>query len=275
MGLGFPGANSGWDEASYVVVGAPLDVSGTGAPGARFGPDRVRRYARGLDDYDRGSGVCFTECGVHDTGDVRWWDNAAEYVDHVTGVLGDVVGMGTVPLVVGGEHTVTVAGVRATTPDVYVCLDAHLDLYESFDGNPWSHATVTHHVLEEVEEVVIVGARTGSRAEWERVDRGEVTVVPPARVGAWEPSFDPESRVYVSVDVDAADPGVAPGTGTMEPGGLSAVEMLGVVRQLAPFGVGFDVVEVNDRDHGQAAVLAAKLLRVFVSAHAQENTHAT
>jgi len=74
--------------------------------------------------------------------------------------------------------------------------------------------------------------------------------------------------VYLSVDIDAADPSVAPGTGTMEPFGLSARQLRDVVRAVAPACVGFDVVEVNDRDDGQAAALAAKLLREFVFAHA-------
>jgi agmatinase len=73
--------------------------------------------------------------------------------------------------------------------------------------------------------------------------------------------------VYLSVDVDAADPAFAPGTGTPEPFGLEPRTMHDVVRSVAPECVGFDVVEVNDRDDGQTAALAAKLLRAFVFAH--------
>ena len=170
------------------------------------------------------------------------------------------------PLLVGGEHTVTVAGVRATDPDVFVCLDAHLDLREAYDGNAWSHATVTHRALSVADEAVILGARAGSEREWERAGADDVTVVPPEAVPDWEPDFDGEA--YLSVDVDAADPSVAPGTGTMEPFGLSSSAMHRVVRAVAPTAVGFDVVEVTDRDDGQAAALAAKLLRAFVFAHA-------
>jgi agmatinase len=171
-----------------------------------------------------------------------------------------------VPLVVGGEHTVTVAAVRALEPDVVVCLDAHLDLREAYAGNPLSHATTARHALDAGAEVVVLGARAGSEREWERADRGDVTVVLPEDVPSWEPVLD--ERIYLSVDIDAADPGFAPGTGTPEPFGLSPATMCGAVRRLAPAAVGFDVVEVNDRDNGQAATLAAKLLRAFVYAHA-------
>ena len=264
----FPGATADRTEAAYVVVGAPLDVSASFHPGARFGPDRIRHYAGTFEDYDPETGRHFTELGVHDAGDVHPWDDVSEFLDFLAGSLSDVVRDDAVPILLGGEHTVTVAGVRATEPDVFVCLDAHLDLREAYDGNPWSHATATHHALSVAEEAVILGARSGSEAEWERAGADDVTVVAPEEVPDWEPGFDDDARLYLSVDVDAADPSVAPGTGTMEPFGLAARGMRRVVREVAPRAVGFDVVEVTDRDDGQAAVLAAKLARAFVFAHA-------
>ena len=265
-----PGANAEREEANYVLVGAPLDVSTTFQPGARFGPDRVRTFARTFDDYDHRTDRHFTELGVHDHGDGDAWDDARDYLDYLSGVLSDVVRDGAVPLLVGGEHTVSVAGVEAVDPDVFVTLDAHLDLRSDYAGNEWSHATATRHVLEIADEAVIVGARTGSEAEWERAAEGDVTVVPPEDVGDWEPAFEDE-RVYLSVDIDGADPSVAPGTGTMEPFGLAAREMRDVVRAVAPHADGFDLVEVNDRDDGQAASLGGKLLRTFVYEHAVAN----
>ncbi len=266
----FPGATADRDTASYVVVGAPLDVTTTFQPGTRFGPDRIRRFAESFDDYDHVTDLCFTECGVCDAGNIRAWDDVPEYIDYLGGQLRDVVWDDAVPLVLGGEHTVTVAGVEAVDPDVFVCLDAHLDLRSAYDGNEWSHACVTHRVLETADEAIILGARTGSKAEWDRAAESDVTVVDPDAVDDWladPPSFA-EQSVYLSVDIDAADPSVAPGTGTMEPFGLTARQLRAVVRRVAPTCDGFDVVEVNDRDAGQAAALGGKLLREFVFAHA-------
>jgi agmatinase len=271
----FPGASAEREDAAYVVVGAPLDVSTTFRPGTRFGPDRIRRFARTFDDYHHDTDRRFSECSVHDHGDVRAWHDAAEYVAHLEGILTDVTWDEAVPLVLGGEHTVSAAGVRATDPDVFVCLDAHLDLRDAYDGDEWSHACVTRRVLESVEEAIVLGARTGSEAEWERAAAADVTVVPPEEVVAWLRAVESGERdplgsrsAYLSVDVDAADPAFAPGTGTMEPFGLSAREMRSLVRAVAPDCVGFDVVEVNDRDDGQAAALGGKLLREFVCTHA-------
>lgn len=280
----FPGARADRSDAEYAVVGAPLDATTSFRPGTRFGPDRCRRFARPFEDYDHRTGHSFSDIGVHDAGDIRAWDDVPDYLTYLAGTLSDLVDERTVPLVLGGEHTVSAAGVRAVDPDVFVCLDAHLDLREAYDGNPWSHACVTRRILAgdpdeqplasgeaaaTADRAVVLGARSGSRSEWDRAEHADVTVVPPEEVSSWTPELDGESA-YLSVDVDAADPGVAPGTGTMEPFGLGARELRDVVRAVAPHALGFDVVEVNDRDDGQAAALGAKLLREFVFSHAAE-----
>ena len=262
----FPGASADPEDARYAVVGAPLDVSTTFRPGARFGPERVRRFARPFDDYDRRTDRHLSDL-VCDAGDLHPWDDVADYLQFLEGQLTDHRNASRLPLLVGGEHTVSLAGVRAAEPDVYVALDAHLDLYDDYAGNELSHATVTRRALEVAYEVLIVGARTGSESEWARAAAADVTVVPPEEVADWEPGSG-DADVYLSVDVDAADPGFAPGTGTPEPFGLAPRELRDVVRAVAPYAVGFDLVEVNDRDDGQAAALGAKLLREFVFAHA-------
>ena len=270
----FPGATTDRDAASYVVVGAPLDATTTFQPGTRFGPDRVRRFAESYDDYDHRTESRFSALGVADAGDVRPWDDIREYLDHLAAELRSVVYDDAVPVTVGGEHTVTHAGVEAVAPDVLVVCDAHLDLRDAYDGNPLSHACVTRRALDDlgVDRAVIVGARTGSEAEWDRAAAADVTVVPPEETRGWLDDFDPDAladeSVYCSVDIDGLDPGFAPGTGTKEPFGLTPREARDLVRAVAPVADGVDVVEVNDRDDGQAAALAGKLLREFVRSHA-------
>jgi agmatinase len=265
----FPGAGADREAADYALVGAPLDASTSFRPGARFGPRRVRQFATGFDDYDHHTDQHFTALSVYDHGDVGPTADTAEYLTFLESAVTEFDREGATPLLVGGEHTVSIAAVRALDPDVFVCLDAHLDLRESYAGDEYSHATVTHHALDVADRAVVLGARTGSEAEWDRAAEADVTVVPPEDVADWMPDFDGE-RAYLSVDVDAADPGFAPGTGTPEPFGLEPRELRDVVRSVAPHAVGFDVVEVNDRDDGQAATLAAKLLRAFVFSHATE-----
>jgi agmatinase len=265
----FPGASSTRDEADYVVTGAPLDVSTTFQPGARFGPRRVRHFAKTFDDYDHRTDRHFSALAVHDAGDVHAWDEAADYLDFLEGELRAIRRDGAVPLTIGGEHTISAAGVRAVDADVFVCIDAHLDLRSEYDGNPLSHATVTRRILESADRAVILGARTGSESEWDRAAVDDVTVVPPDEVPGWSADIEPSATLYLSVDIDGLDPGFAPGTGTLEPFGLQPRAVRDVVRSLAPRATGFDIVEVNDRDDGQAAALAGKLLREFAFAHAE------
>ena len=172
----FPGAAADRESADYALVGAPLDRSTSSRPGARFGPRRVRHHAGGFEDFDHRTGAKFTDRNVYDHGDVDPTADAAEYLDFLRGTLTDFRAEGVTPLLVGGEHTVTVAGVRAVDPDAYVCLDAHLDLRESYAGDPLSHATVTRHALAVADRAVLLGARAGSEAEWERAAEAYVTV---------------------------------------------------------------------------------------------------
>ena len=262
----FPGAAADRTDADYALVGAPLDATTSFQPGTRFGPRQIRHAAGGFEDFDHHTGHSFSDLAVHDHGDVRPRADVAEYLDYLRGTLADYLGEGTVPLVVGGEHTVALAAVRALDPDTAVVLDAHLDLRQTYAGTETSHATVTRRLLSVVDEVVVLGARAGSEEGWERADEDDVTLVAPDAVSEWDP--DLTGAVYLSVDIDAADPGYAPGTGTPEPFGLEPATMRDVVRRVAPRAVGFDVVEVNDHDDGQAATLAARLLREFVFAHA-------
>lgn len=266
----FPGAAADRTDADYALVGAPLDATTSFQPGTRFGPREIRHAAGGFEDFDRHTGRSFSGLAVHDHGDVRPRADVDEYLEYLRGTLADYAAEGTVPLVVGGEHTVSLAAVRALEPDVAVVLDAHLDLRETYAGAETSHATVTRRLLSTVDEVVVLGARAGSQEGWERAEADDVTAVEPGEVAAWAagPAADLTGEVYLSVDVDAADPGYAPGTGTPEPFGLEPATVRDAVRAVAPRAVGFDVVEVNDRDDGQAATLAAKLLREFVFAHA-------
>lgn len=262
----FPGAAAELDDPDYAILGAPLDNTTTFYPGTRFGPDRIRRFARHFDDYDHETGLTFTDLSVADHGNIPAGDDTAEYLEYLRSTIVGYALDDVIPVVLGGEHTVTVAGVRATEPRAFVTFDAHLDLRDAYDGNPLNHATATRRALETADEAVIIGARTGSEEEWDRADHDDVTVVPAAEAARW--SAELEGPIYLSVDIDGIDPAAAPGTGTPEPFGLDPRVVHRLVADLAPSCVGFDVVEVNDRDHGQAATLAGKLVRRFVYNHA-------
>jgi len=161
-----------------------------------------------------------------------------------------------IPVMLGGEHTVTLAAARAlktAVPDVgIVQFDAHSDLWHEYDGTPYSHACVMHRILELGLPLFQIGVRsgTGKDSDLRRqhrvgfLDAGDLAHRRSLPRRVLPPGFP--HRIYVTFDVDAFDPSLVPSTGTPEPGGLNwyqAVDLLGAVlrgREL----VGFDVVEL-------------------------------
>ena len=263
----FPGATTDRGAAAYTIIGAPLEQSVSFRTGTRTGPEQIRQFSRGFEDHDHHTDQRFSSCGVCDTGTIEPWDDQREYLDFLSGAVEDSLRDGAVPMLLGGEHTVSLAGIEALGPATVVSLDAHLDLRDTFHRNPLNHACTLRRALETAEEAYVVGARAGSEAEWERAEAPDVTVVSPKKADDWQPpAFDPP--VYLTLDIDVADPAVAPGTGTPEPFGLDSATLRRLVRTIAPQAAAFDVVEVSDRDNGEAALLAAKLVRAFVYAHA-------
>ena len=170
-------------------------------------------------------------------------------------------------VVLGGDHTVSYPVVRAFAAThgriSLLHFDAHPDLYPDFEGNRFSHACPMARILEDglVERLVQVGIRSFTPAQHDAAKRHNVEVIPAFSAGP-VPSLSFDTPVYISMDVDALDPGFAPGVSHPEPGGLSVRQVLEVVAAMrAPYVVGGDVVELNpklDRD-GITAVVAAKL----------------
>jgi agmatinase len=181
------------------------------------------------------------------------------------------------PVVLGGEHTVTIGAVGALAhrhPDLaVVVLDAHLDLRDDYNGQRSSHATTVRRIAERVPmpRIAVLGARSGTRQEWALA----ASLAAAARGAAiphevWTALAD--RPLYLSVDIDAFDPALAPGTGNPEPLGLAAedfVSLLAVLREGRV--VGCDLVEVSPPydPSGQTAMLAAWMAREMILAFAR------
>jgi agmatinase len=184
------------------------------------------------------------------------------------------VGGDTLPVLIGGEHTLTLGAVRALQErhaDLAVLqLDAHTDLRDEYEGRRLSHATVMRRVAEIIppDRIVALGIRAGTSEEFALAERYR----------AWSPRLSVTSEVwtwlqdrpvYITIDIDVIDPSDAPGTGNPEPEGIDAGGVLGFVRRLADLSVaGVDLVEVSPPydPSGRTAVLAAVITRETVLA---------
>lgn len=256
-------------RSAFSLLGLPTDRHSSWLRGPAKAPAHIRAALfseSGNEAAENGLelGRDFT---VADLGDValREAEGDDELIEAaVRGALRD----GTCPIAMGGDHSVTFPVVRAlvaaTGPLQILHFDAHPDLYDSFQGNPRSHASPFARIMENglASRLVQVGIRTLNRHQREQAQRFGVEII---EMREFDPASVPvlAAPCYVSIDLDGLDPAVAPGVSHHEPGGLGVRDVLRVLHaQRAPL-VGADVVELNpDRDiNGVTAVVAAKLVR--------------
>jgi len=258
----FAGADDGYEEADFVVAGVPLDTTASFRKGTGFAPTRVREASLSFETYVRDADADVRDLSVHDHGNIDAWNDAEETVEFAATEVEGFADDGKTPVLLGGEHTVSVAGFRGVDASSVVFFDAHLDLKDEFEGSAYSHACVARRAAEDGRQVYVVGAREGSRDEWEYADRSDAVTV----LGFDETKKIDADAPYVSVDLDVLDPGYAPGVGTPVPCGASPEELRGAVRALAPEAVGFDVVEACPAyGAGEAEFVAASLVRDFLA----------
>jgi agmatinase len=270
----FADANASFEEAEYVLFGVPYDGTTSYLPGTRRGPAAIRAVSQTFEQYIADEGIDMADIPVTDIGDVEPYALPGDVVDQVQMVVCDIVSAGKVPIMLGGEHSVTLGAVKALRPDCYIVCDAHLDLRPEYGGTPLSHACTTRRVADEgVDEIFIIGGRSGTEEEFEFArqlhlytadhirERGITAVVEEIlhSIG--------EKTVYLSIDADAIDCCLTPGLGTPEPFGLNPLDIREVIRAFAGKSIGFDYVEVCPIDAGQTAAVAARLIRTFIAVH--------
>jgi arginase len=183
-----------------------------------------------------------------------------------------VLDSGARVLVLGGDHSITYPVLRAQASRhsglTLVHLDAHPDLYDTFEGDRLSHACPFARILEEklVRRLVQIGIRTRNAHQRQQADRFCVETI---EMKDWRPDLAvaTDGPVYVSIDLDVLDPAFAPGVSHPEPGGLSTRDVVGLLQRLRGPVVGADVVELNPtRDpDGLTARVAAKLVKELVA----------
>jgi agmatinase len=195
----------------------------------------------------------------------------------IQGYLATVVGDRKFPILIGGEHLISLAVVRELARHhqnlAVIQLDAHADFRQDYLGDSLSHATVMRRIADILggENIFQLGIRSGTREEMNSARAmGSLTEVKETlRRAAGRP-------VYLTVDLDILDPGVAPGVGVPEPGGLTFDECLSLISELSSLDVqGFDVVELSPPydPTQQSAMAAAKLIRELILQFCPDKNH--
>ena len=296
--LGVPACDlddpTSYAEADVVVVGAPFDGGTSHRPGTRFGPMAIRATDYLPHDGSRPSLALRTDAlqdlVVRDAGDVEMYAGDIETsLAALEAAVERVARSGAIPVVLGGDHSVTYADAKGVANALghrrisMVHFDAHADTGDIEFGSLWGHGQPMRRLIE---SGALRGDRflqVGLRGYWpgpetlqwmaaQRMRSYEMSEIGHRGLGAClaeasATATDDCDGVFLSVDIDVCDPGHAPGTGTPEPGGLTARELLDAVRRLClelPV-VGVDVVEVSP-PYDHADVTAALGNRVVLEA---------
>ena len=277
----FIGCESSFEEASIVLYGAPFDSTTSFRPGARFGPSAMRHESFGLETYSPYQDKDLIDISVFDSGDLELCFGSSEIaLSDIQKRAEEILKAGQFPLLLGGEHLVTLAAVRAVAakyPDLHIIhFDAHADLRDDYLGARLSHACVLrrcHDLLGDgrIHQFCI---RSGEREEF-RFAAQHTDFHPLSFDGLEETVRELKEKnvpVYFTIDLDCLDPAAFPGTGTPEAGGVTFLELLEAIRMVAQANVvGADVNELAPMldASGVSTATACKVLRELLLAIAK------
>ena len=274
----FIACDAPFEDADIVLYGAPFDSTTSFRPGARFGAAAMRHESFGLETYSPYQDKDLEDISVFDSGDLELCFGSAEAaLADIEARAREILAAGKLPLLLGGEHLVTLGAVRAVYkkyPDLHIVhFDAHADLRDDYLGAKLSHACVIrrcHDLLGDgrIHQFCI---RSGERAEFRFADTHTEM-----HKFSFEGLEDCVSKlqasgvpVYLTVDLDCLDPAAFPGTGTPEAGGVSFLQLIDAVFKVCRLNVvGADLNELAPMldPSGVSTATACKVLREMLLA---------
>lgn len=274
----FIGCDSEYEDAKIVLFGAPFDSTTSFRPGARFGSSAIRHESFGLETYSPYQDKDLTDYAVFDSGDLELCFGSSEAaLSDIEDRTRDILNDQKLPLMIGGEHLVTLGAVRAVLkkyPTLHIIhFDAHADLRDDYLGARLSHACVMRRCHDLVGDGRIhqFCIRSGEKAEFEFAKKH--TDIHPFQfdglselVNRLKTSAVP---VYFTIDLDCLDSSVFPGTGTPEAGGVTFMQLLSAILEVCQTNVvGADINELAPMlDHsGVSTATACKVLRELLLA---------
>lgn len=271
--LSFQSCTSEYKDSDVVIFSAPLDITTSFRPGTRFAGNHIRIDSVGIEWYSPYQDKSLKDYHTCDIGDLEMPLGDLEgALDVIYKTTKKILKDKKTPLMIGGEHLVTYPVVKALMEKYkelhIIHLDAHTDLRDEFLGMKLSHATVLRRSYDLGAKIYSFGIRSGDKHEFEW-----------AKEHIYLRKFDletldekikllKEKPVYITIDLDVLDPGVFPGTGTPEPGGIEFKELLHAIDLFNGLNniVGADIVELNPLldSSGTSTMVAIKALRELI-----------
>jgi len=295
----FSGIQRSFEEAKYVVLGAPLDVTSTYRSGARFAPLAIREASLNIETYSFRTGIDVEDLKIHDLGDLHIAgevDETLKRLELVTKDLlnakkmsvsknnrgappphfaaKDLLDTKKVPVIIGGEHTITLGIMRSLRKNVaLVGFDAHLDMRNEYMGLTTSHTTFMRRIKEQINptKILEVGTRAVCKEELNYAKKSNIqflTVQQIRRDGVEKTTKKIDTlladceKIYLTIDMDVLDPAFAPAVQNPEPDGLDMHTFLDLLGKVCDHRIiAFDLVEVAPHyDKGITAIQAAKTI---------------
>jgi agmatinase len=273
----FSGYQKTYENADYVIVGVPFDVTSTYRTGARFGPNSIRQASLNIETYSFRTGIDIEDLRLHDLGDLHVATDTKRTLETLELVTKDILENGKTPVTIGGEHTITLGTTRAlenkAQETAIVSFDAHLDLRNEFQSLKLSHTTFMRRISEEVKpaRIIEVGTRAVCKEELTYAEKANIQYITTqeirkqgtqAAAKTLKMELLKHKHVYLSIDMDILDPAYVPAAQNPEPDGLETHTLLDILGAICDKRViGFDVLEVAPNyDQGVSAIQAAKVI---------------
>lgn len=272
----FIACESSYEEAQTVLFGAPYDSTTSYRPGTRFASRAIRSESFGLETYSPYQDKDLEEIQVFDSGDLELSFGRVDLaLADIKARTQTILADNKRPFMIGGEHLVTLPAVEATFekyPDLQVIqFDAHTDLREAYLDAKLSHATVIRRIHDFLGDGKIhqFGIRSGERAEFQFAK--EHTNLHKYNLDGLKETVAAlkDTPVYLTIDLDVFDPGVFPGTGTPEAGGIFFMEFVESLKLISQLNiVALDVNELSPAldQSGASTALACKVVRKLLLA---------
>jgi len=246
-------------EAPFVLFGVPFDETTVSRPGSRYAPSAIRAASVNLDTYSERADVDLEDVKIYDLGDIMIaYGNIHETLRRVELIVEDLVKANKVPIILGGEHSITYGVAKAVDDAVILDFDAHMDAREEYpEGMRLSHATFIRRISELIgpEKIFQVGIRTYCKEELKFAQEKRLGFISaydiyknglPTTVKKILAQLESFNQVYISVDIDVLDTPYTPGATYPSPEGISIGTLLDILMNVVDKRViGFDVVEVS------------------------------
>lgn len=249
------------------LLGIAYDAASSYMRGSSYAPARIREVIRsGVSNMFTEKGVNLDDLDMTDAGDLQ-----PEKYEDIRDEIAKRVNDDSLLLALGGDHSITFPVLQVLQKrygDISILhIDAHPDLYHSYEGNPFSHACPFARIMEEglAVRLVQVGIRTLNDHQREQSEKFGTEIIEMKDFSLKKlPSFT--GNIYISIDLDGLDPAFAPGVSHQEPGGLTPRDVISMIHRIKGNLIGADIVEYNplNDSNGITAALSAKLVKELV-----------